>query len=459
MGREMKTKITLILTVILIFSANIWAQAAPSKGKNPIIVIPGIMGSKLVNQKTGEVVWVRLSEAKADDLRLPVSTNLLANRDDLVATDIVDRYKIVKFLPGISVYSDLTDFLEKKAGYKRGNWDIPLSTDDQDTYYIFAYDWRRDNVESARLLIQKIEKLKAKLKKPDIKFDILAHSMGGLITRYAAMYGTADLSENPKPTWAGAKHFEKVFLLGTPNEGSMNALETLNDGYSIEAPVAGRIRPGYLNREVAFTIPSIYQLLPHGKSAKFYDEFLKPMELNIYDPATWRKYGWTITANKEFQEKTSKTQKAVAEKYFETVLNRARLFHRALDIKTVIPKSLALYVYGSDCKRTLDGAVVYFDTEKGNWKTLTDGDSFKTGKGDKVDGKLVKDTIFAKGDGTVALSSLLGETTSLSNGRDLFFDKPESPNRMIICEEHTSIPSNKKIQELFTTILATSLAN
>ncbi|NJM52188.1 MAG: hypothetical protein HC846_01625 [Blastocatellia bacterium] len=383
----------------------------------------------------------------------------MANRDDLVATDIVDRVKIVRFLPGISVYSDLIDFLEKKAGYRRGNWDIPLSDDYQDTYYVFAYDWRRDNVESARLLIQKIEKLKAKLKKPDIKFDVLAHSMGGLITRYAAMYGTTDLTETPAPNWSGAKHFEKVFLLGTPNEGSMNALETLNEGYSINAPLTGRIRPGYMNREVAFTIPSVYQLLPHGKSARFYDENLNPLELNIYDPATWRKYGWIITADKEYSAKLSKAKRAEADRYFELVLHRAKLFHRALNVKTVVPNSLSLYVYGSDCKNTLAGAIIRFDTEDGSWKTITESTSFKNIRGEKVPEKSVRETIFAKGDGTVALSSLLGENISLLNGKNLFFDKPLSPNQMIICEEHTSIPSNKKIQETFTTVLASSLVN
>jgi pimeloyl-ACP methyl ester carboxylesterase len=455
----MKTKITLILTIILVFSGNLLAQIEQRKGKNPVIVIPGIMGSKLVNVKTDETVWVKLSESKNDDLSLPVSPNLLANRDDLVATDIVDRFKVVRFLPGISVYSDLTDYLEKKAGYRRGNWAIPLSDDYQDTYYIFAYDWRRDNVENARLLIQTIEKLKVKLKKTDLKFDVIAHSMGGLITRYAAMYGTADLSENPKPTWAGAKHFDKVFLLGTPNEGSMNALETLNEGYSIDVPITGRIRPGYLNREVAFTIPSVYQLLPHGKAARFYDENLRPLDLNIYDPATWKKYGWTILADKEYSAKLSKSKRLVAEKYFEVVLRRARLFHQALGVKTTLPKSLNLYVYGSDCKNTLNGAVVYLDSEKGVWKTLTDGDSFKNIRGEKVEGKLVKETIFSKGDGTVALSSLVAENIGLLNGKDLFFDNPESPNRMIICEEHTSIPSNKKIQEIFTSVLSATLAN
>lgn len=454
----MRVKIALLLTIILVFSANLLAQAE-KKGKNPVIVIPGIMGSKLVNSKNDETVWVRLSEAKTDDLRLPVSPNLAANRDDLVATDIVDRYKIVKFLPGVSVYSDLIKFLEEKAGYRRGNWEVPLSTDDQDTYYIFAYDWRRDNVENAHLLLQKIAKLKAKLKKPNIRFDVIAHSMGGLIARYAAMYGNADLSEKPLPNWSGAKNFEKIFMLGTPNEGSMNALETLNEGYSIDAPIAGRMRPGYLNRQVAFTIPAVYQLLPHGKSAKFYDENLKPIELNIYDPATWRKYGWTALADKEYTSTLSPAQKTQAERYFETVLRRARLFHQALDAKTVTPKSLEIYLYGSDCKNTLNGAVVYFDTKNEAWKTITDGDSFKNAKGEKVESKTVKETIFAKGDGTVALSSLLAENVSLLNKQNLFFASPTSTNQMIICEDHSSMTGNKKIQETFASVLSITLAN
>ena len=45
------------------------------------------------------------------------------------------------------------------------------------------------------------------------------------------MYGDADIPGGaPVPTWAGAKHFDKIFLLGTPNEGSVQALQTLLDG-------------------------------------------------------------------------------------------------------------------------------------------------------------------------------------------------------------------------------------
>src|SRR5688572_30511302 len=37
--------------------ARIFAEARERKGKRPIIVIPGILGSELIDEKTGEVAW------------------------------------------------------------------------------------------------------------------------------------------------------------------------------------------------------------------------------------------------------------------------------------------------------------------------------------------------------------------------------------------------------------------
>ena len=206
----MSKKISPIIAIILIFSSALLAQTEGRKGKKPIIIIPGILGSKLVNKETEEVVWVKFSPSKNDDLRLPVSLNLAANKDNLIATEIVDKVKITRFLPGISVYENLVNYLEKKMDYHRGSWERPLPADGEDTYYVFPYDWRRDNVETAHLLLKKIEKLKQNLNQPDLKFDVVAHSMGGLVVRYAAMYGMSDLKLKPQPDWSGAKHFDKV---------------------------------------------------------------------------------------------------------------------------------------------------------------------------------------------------------------------------------------------------------
>ena len=452
----MKIKLFLILTIMSVLSLNLSAQIEQQKGKNPIIIIPGILGSKLVNKKTKEVAWVKFSEAKPDSLKLPISANLAANRDNLEATDIVEKVKFIKFLSVVSVYKDLLEYLEKKVGYSRGNWKLPQADGDHDTYYVFAYDWRLDNVENARLLIENIEKLKAKLKKPDLKFDVLTHSMGGLIARYAAMYGKTNLTNKPAPNWSGAKHFDKIFLLGTPNEGAMSALEALNEGYVISS-IAGKIQPKFLNREVTFTIPALFELLPHGISSRFYDENLKPLLLDIYDVKTWRKYGWTIASDEEFLKKLSKVKRVQFEKYLEAVLLRTKSFHQALDVKTKVPVALTFYLFGSDCESTLDGAILYFDAEKDRWKTLMRGDSFKTSSGVKVPEDLVKQTIFGKGDGDVTKSSLFAENISQNNGQSLFSVEAGSMNQTIVCENHTKIPINKTVEEALTAILTSKI--
>ncbi len=445
-------KLFLALAFVILWQTSIFAQTEKIEGKNPIIVIPGVMGSTLINSETKETAWVKFSESKNDDLALPISTNFTTNRDKLVVGDIVEEVKIVKFLPGMSVYGDLLKYLDKKAGYQRIIWEKAQPTDDKDTYFVFAYDWRRDNVENAKLLIQKIEKLKLKLGKPNLKFDILAHSMGGIIARYAAMYGTQDLQAKPNPNWYGTRHFNKIIMLGTPNEGSMGALDTFYNGYSIATP-AGRFYPSFLSREVGFTIPTLYQLLPHGKAIKFYDEDLNPTDIDIYQIDNWEKYGWSYLEDEKLTKNMTKAKRQQASKFLEAVLTRTKKFHEALDVKTVIPESIKFFAYGSDCKNTLDAAIIYFDKEKENWKTLMRGDSFRNSKGEKIAEKKVEETIFAIGDGVVSSRSFLAETISQINGQTLFLWNLIKPNKKLVCEAHVSIPNNKAVQEEFYSIL------
>ena len=88
----------------------------------------------------------------------------------------------------------------------------------------------------------------------------------GLISRYAAMYGDADLpkgNRKPVPTWAGSKYFGKVILIGTPNEGSAWSLDSLLNGFDRE--FAHRSPVCQVHVRFRFHIPSAYQLLPGPK--------------------------------------------------------------------------------------------------------------------------------------------------------------------------------------------------
>ncbi len=448
----MKLQVTLIFVAIFSVTTFVFAQPALTTDKNPLIIIPGVMGSTLKNSKTDENVWVRFSGAKDDDLKLPISPNLSQNRDDIVADDIVDKVKVLKFLPSISVYDELLKYLETTGNYQRGDWNKPEVSGYKDTYYVFAYDWRRDNAENAKLLIQKVEKLKAKLAKPNLKFDVLAHSMGGIVARYAAMYGTQEPQNKPVPNWYGAKHFNKIVMLATPNEGAMGSLDALYNGYSVSTP-AGRYYPPFLNREVGFSLPSLFQLLPHGKTAKFYDEDLNPMKLDIYNIQTWREYGWSYLEDKKLSKNITPAKRIQAEKYLAATLAYTKKFHEAMDVKTTVPKSIEFYAFGSDCKQTLGGAVVYYDKEKDVWKTLTRGDSFKKSDGEKVSDKLVEEKIYEIGDGSVTLSSFLAEDLNKINGQNLFGIESLAYRKKLVCESHVTIPSNKEIQADFMVAL------
>src|SRR5262245_40605076 len=226
-----------------IFPAPIVAKQT---GKPPIIIIPGITGSELVNRTTGEKLWPDLFPKDKVALALPItSTTLSEDRDDIVASRVIESAQLIKFMPEIGVYGALLKALENQGGYRRGDIDAPPPDGDRDTYYLFAYDWRRDNVESARKLAEKIAEIKRRTNRPDLRFDIIAHSMGGLVARYFAMYGDVDVlgDRQPRPDWRGAQSVRSLVLFATPNAGSMDALRSLIYGYSITEANKPRISP------------------------------------------------------------------------------------------------------------------------------------------------------------------------------------------------------------------------
>jgi pimeloyl-ACP methyl ester carboxylesterase len=271
--------------------------ALPSKDKPPLILIPGILGSALVNAKTGERLWPELLPQDRDGLLLPIDAETLAaNRDDVVAARVLENADLCRLAPQIGVYAELLKALESYGGYRRGDFDQPPANGDRDTYYLFAYDWRRDNVEAARLLAKRINRLKARLDKPDLRFDLIAHSMGGLVARYFAMYGERDVlgEPAPQPSWAGAPAINRLILIGAPNAGSFDSFRSLIQGYSVTEAHRARL-PLFrgLHRRMIFTAPAVYQLLPRNEGAHFFDEQLRRLPLDLFELETWRRLGWS----------------------------------------------------------------------------------------------------------------------------------------------------------------------
>ena len=429
------------------------------KGKMPVIVIPGLLGSELINKETEETVWFDIKRSKDDDLRLPISPNLAANQDKLVPRDILRNIKYLKFLPETEIYQKAAASLEVPGDYREGKWDAPDDTGYQDTYYVFPYDWRRDNVENARLLINRIDELKAKLKRPDLKFNIIAHSMGGLIARYAAMYGNADLpggTRRPVPTWAGESRINKIFLIGTPNEGAMTSLDALINGYGIGPRGINVPFVQDLTKFDMFTIPALFQLIPHGGTVRAFDENLKPLRVDIYNPATWEKYGWAAYTDPDFAKQFTVQEQLQAKSYFRAVLSRARLFHQALNANVNRQRPVEIYLLGSDCKPTLDAMVIRREGKNAAWKTLFKADGFKRGDDTKVSGKELEELLFVNGDGVVTQRSFLTSTLPGARVRAGKY-RAALPVRDVSfeCEVHNRLLSNEGVQnKLFADLIS-----
>ncbi|HZG50652.1 MAG TPA: hypothetical protein VEZ40_00830 [Pyrinomonadaceae bacterium] len=460
---------------------RIFAPARARKDKTPVIVIPGILGSQLMNRRTREVVWPSAFRSSTDGLSLPTLPDLASNRDELVAERIVETAKLARLAPDIYVYYELLNALRRFGNYRDGDWDAPAPEGDRDTFYIFPYDWRRDNVESAQLLFQRVEELKRKLGRPDLRFNIVAHSMGGLVARYAAMYGDAGLPAGdeaapPQPTWAGARHINKIFMFGTPNEGTMEAFATLLEGYSINEGLRRRIRLlNKLSREDAVTIPSIYQLLPHPEAVRFLDQNLAPLEVDFYDPAVWRKYGWSPINDEEFRaryrrgevrdEEGSPHRATLAEldAYFAAALTRARRFHAALDAHAdtgaTHASPVALYVFGGDCEETLNAPVILRDERRGRWRTLTEPRELRDASGRKIKRRDVIRAMYEPGDGRVTRRSLLGERLDAPRRSPLFNTPLPIAYGVFACDLHSELQNNKTLQDNALTLLIGEVMN
>ncbi|HSK28325.1 MAG TPA: hypothetical protein VLA17_00015, partial [Candidatus Limnocylindria bacterium] len=449
---DMKRTVLCAFLLFVAFSAggvNAQIISPDVQGKTPVIIVPGITGSDLYNKRTKKQVWFRLIRPDDDDIRLPISPNLAANKDELEPRDIIRGVRIAKWLPEIEIYERLIYSLEARGRYREAKWDNPGKDGHRDTFYVFPYDWRRDNVESARQLIQKIEALKARLKKPNLKFNIIAHSMGGLVARYAAMYGNADIpAGDPVPTWAGAKHLDKILLVGTPNEGSILALRALVSGYSITSGIPLSLIQSF-DRFDAFTAPSVFQLLPSNGSLVVVDEKFQKLDVDIFDPNTWNEYDWSLWEDPEFAREFKLEDQKNARPYFLAALDRAKRFHAALRAGKPGKAPVSYYLVGGDCKDTPQAALILYDEKNERWETVFRPRSFTRIDGTRVSESEVKNHLTTKGDGTVTLRSLIVDSVPVEE-RDKFLPVVGG---MFQCEDHTKLVTSSDIQQKLISLL------
>jgi pimeloyl-ACP methyl ester carboxylesterase len=419
---------------------RLYAASARAVDQPPVVVIHGVLGAKLCTGDTREEVWPgglsKLAFSTYRELALPIDTRTLGPGDDGL-----EPYAIFDSAAGNDFYGEILRTLESAGGYQRTEPGTPVS-DGRKRYYVFLYDWRRDNIDSVRRLDAYIERIRADHGKPELEVDIVAHSNGGLISRYYARYGTVDLlNGNDFPvSQAGAKKIRRLVLLGTPNFGSVSAVTGMIEGTKL-----GFRR---IPQEVLMTFPTTYQLFPHALNTWLIDVHGKELVRDLYDVELWRRFQWGIfdpvvrerIASRFEDQQAAAANIALRERYFERQLERARRFTWSLTVAEPT-RGVRPIVLGGDCELT-PARLVVEDIGAESLLRLWPQQIEKPQPGVDYDALMLE-----PGDGTVTKASLLArEALDPTVPRHEYSHFPLDYS-FFICERHDRLTGNATFQD------------
>ena len=344
------------------------------ESRNPVIVIPGVMGSRLTHPSTGRTYWGgdKLAFARqevGEDTRLmchPVVPNRgLWEVEPLLRPDGVLRSLQLKF-GGIkmcmSTYAPILKmlgvggYLDDKA--KLGKKDLDYGALAIGSCFEFPYDWRVSLDQSSAHLAHFIDTVRNFVAaerggNDDVKVDIVTHSMGGLLLRYYLRYGGEILKPDgsaPPLTWAGAQVTDHAIFCGTPNAGSMNAIKVMLEGLK-NSPAT----PAY-DAAVLGTLPAIYQLMPRVRHAPAVLSTKGEVFDGLYDADAWVEYGWGLGSKNADErlklilpdEGSPQARRKHGIDHLAKCLNRAKAFHKAVDSATDIEGDVCVYLFAGD---------------------------------------------------------------------------------------------------------------
>ncbi len=265
--------------------------------REPIILIPGTLGSRLFNSKTGEIAWGSFASTLSeltDDLDLPITGPRLGdNRDNLQAYRVLDLAEVLQGEGSgeVRFYAEVIDLLTTTLGYRAAYGRRFFRGQD---LFVFFYDWRRSNVEAAAQLAEFIASIRRDLQSPAMKFTLLGVSNGGLIARYYLRHGGEDVISGREvnaplaPSNAGFKDVRRIITLCTPHTGTMDALRLVHEGYA-PAPLSRRHPPLTI-----FSMPAGFELLPDPGQRVFVDATGKPLDVDLWNAEHWEKYGLSV---------------------------------------------------------------------------------------------------------------------------------------------------------------------
>jgi pimeloyl-ACP methyl ester carboxylesterase len=228
-----------------------------TRRKDVIVLLPGIMGSALA--RNGKPVW-DLSAGAVGSFLTSLGSSVQdlvplgdGSPSDVTATHLLKDTHLIPYLWKIDGYSGL-------ANYIRARFDLTPG----ENFFEFPYDWRLDNRISAQKLKVAVSDWldNQRLRYPDARLTLVAHSMGGLVARYFL------------EALDGWRVTRTLVTLGTPHRGSVKALDFLVNGLT---KTLGPIKLIDLTKLVR-SLPSVYQLLPIYECVGATEEGLQRLE-------------------------------------------------------------------------------------------------------------------------------------------------------------------------------------
>ncbi len=414
-------------------------MTAAAGSQPPVVLVPGLLGSRLRDRDTGAEVWPgnwrKILFSSYPELRQDIDPATLEPKPSrLEAFDITDAAL------GQDIYGAIMRTLEQAGGYVRTAPGTPAHTS-QRRYYVLSYDWRQDNVRSAQALHRLIEQIRRDYRDPKLKVDIIAHSMGGLIARYYLRYGTKDLlNGNDFPvTHAGAKNVNKLILLGTPNLGSIVSLHSFLNGY--------RVLLGTIPSEDLATMPSGLQLFPHPLNVWLIKPDGSELVRDLFDAETWRRFQWSVYNPKLIERmRLDDGDVELRQRFFARHLERARRFVWSLTVRE--PETPLRYiVFGGDCELT-PARVLVEEARGDSVVRLYPGEIRQPAAGVDYDRLMLE-----PGDGSVTKASLLARESldpSVPRHKYSFFPLAYA---FFLCESHEKLTNNINFQDNLLNVL------
>lgn len=319
-------KLLIMVLVLSLLVAMLVVPTACSGNKEAIIILPGIMGSNLIDGNTGEPLWAPLKGYNMHELSISQIGSILNENSVKELLNIRGEKGALKWLEKMKVNSDGTsnyDNIVTQSINKRGEPTYPLaSTYGTLEYYekmykyfdktfgdkydvvIFEYDWRLDNMSAAIRLENFIKQKGYK------KVNIVAHSMGGILA--STFIGRSE--ENRALV-------NKFISLGTPYYGSLKAIRVPENPLSllemdgiesllgtVKKMIDGMGGEGsfdeFYNGFMSFArnLPTIYQLMPYAEMTGAYDgreEELKDLGIITVDGESIKDYDEIVEFLKE----------------------------------------------------------------------------------------------------------------------------------------------------------------